>query len=102
MDLQSLGDKPVTSRNACPPDNFRAYSPQISDFSRCQPDTSGLAPRFPGVAMEVGICPLSPLFNEKSYVYARAAKPPRVPESVSLIGTRTRPGPLGGRSCTKC
>ena len=40
MDLQSLGDKPVTSRNACPPDNFRAYSPQISDISRCQPGTS--------------------------------------------------------------
>ena len=43
MDLQSLGDKAVTSRNSCPPDNFRAYSPQISDVSRCQPDSSGLA-----------------------------------------------------------
>jgi len=43
MDLQSLGDKAVTSRNACPPDNLRAYSPQISEVSRCQPDTSGLA-----------------------------------------------------------
>jgi hypothetical protein len=43
MDLQSMGDKAVTSRNARPPDNFRAYSPQISDVSRCQPDTSGPA-----------------------------------------------------------
>ena len=43
MDLQSMNDKAVTSRNACPPDNFRAYSPQISDVSRGQPDTSGLA-----------------------------------------------------------
>ena len=43
MDLQSLGDKAVTSGNACPPENLRAYSPQISDVSRCQPDTSGLA-----------------------------------------------------------
>jgi hypothetical protein len=39
-----MGDKAVTSRNACPPGNFRAYSPQIFDVSRCQPDTSGPAP----------------------------------------------------------
>ena len=38
-----MGDKAVTSGNARPPDNFRAYSSQISDVSRCQPDTSGLA-----------------------------------------------------------
>jgi hypothetical protein len=43
MDLQSLGDKAVTSRNANSPENFRAYSPQISDVSPYQPDTSGLA-----------------------------------------------------------
>ena len=43
MDLQSMGDEAVTSGNACPPDNFCAYSPQLSDVSRCQPDTPGLA-----------------------------------------------------------
>jgi hypothetical protein len=36
--LQSLGDKAVTSGNACSPDNFRAYSPQTSDNDRPQPD----------------------------------------------------------------
>jgi len=39
MDLQSSGRTPVTSENACPPDNFRAYSPQTADVSRGQPDT---------------------------------------------------------------
>jgi len=39
MDLQSSGGEPVTSRNASPPSNFRAYSPQISVDSRPQPDT---------------------------------------------------------------
>jgi hypothetical protein len=43
MDLQSMGDKAVTSGNARPPDNFRAYSPQIPDVRQCQPDISGLA-----------------------------------------------------------
>ena len=38
MDLQSLGDKAVTSGNACPPDNFRAYSVRTADLSRPQPD----------------------------------------------------------------
>ena len=39
MDLQTKGGKPVTSDNTCPPDNFRAYSPQIAGDSRLQPDT---------------------------------------------------------------
>ena len=34
MDLQTNGGKPVTSDNACPPDNFRAYSPQTAGDSR--------------------------------------------------------------------
>ena len=34
-----MGGKPVTSDNACPPTNFRAYSPQISGDNRLQPDT---------------------------------------------------------------
>ena len=38
MDLQSLGDTAVTSRNACPPDNFRAYSVRTADLNRPQPD----------------------------------------------------------------
>ena len=33
-----MGGKAVTSRNACPPDNFRAYSPQTSNNDRPQPD----------------------------------------------------------------
>jgi hypothetical protein len=41
MDLQTIGDKAVTSENACPPNNFRAYSPQIPDHSRPQPTTTG-------------------------------------------------------------
>jgi len=39
MDLQTSGGKAVTSGNACPPDHFRAYSPQIADDHRLQPDT---------------------------------------------------------------
>ncbi len=42
MDLQSKGGKPVTSGNLCPPDNFRAHSPQIPDDNRPQPDTSAI------------------------------------------------------------
>jgi hypothetical protein len=38
VDLQSLGDKAMTSRNACPPDNFRAYSVRTADLNRPQPD----------------------------------------------------------------
>ena len=34
-----MGDKAVTSENACRPNNFRAYSPQISGDSRLRPDT---------------------------------------------------------------
>src|ERR1035437_6513548 len=51
MDLQTSGGKPVTSDNANPPDNFRAYSPQIADYIRRQPDSpasnslSRVAPR---------------------------------------------------------
>ena len=39
MDLQSMGDKDVTSQNVPSIDNLRAYSPQIPDHSRLQPDT---------------------------------------------------------------
>jgi hypothetical protein len=39
MDLQSMGGKAVTSHNACPPTDFRAYSPQIADYIRRQPDS---------------------------------------------------------------
>ena len=38
MDLQTKGGNPVTSENVSPPNNFRAYSPQIADHSRLQPD----------------------------------------------------------------
>jgi hypothetical protein len=41
MDLQTTGTKPVTSGNADPADNFRAYSPQTADDHRLQPDTRG-------------------------------------------------------------
>ena len=34
-----MGGKAVTSDNTCPPNNFRAYSPQIAGASRPQPDT---------------------------------------------------------------
>jgi hypothetical protein len=39
MDLQTNGGNPVTSDNTCPPNNFRAYSPQIAGDNRQQPDT---------------------------------------------------------------
>ena len=39
MDLRSQGRTPVTSENARPPDNFRAYSPQTADVGRDQPGT---------------------------------------------------------------
>jgi hypothetical protein len=41
MDLQTLSGKPVTSENACCPDNFCPYSPQTADKIRLQPDTPG-------------------------------------------------------------
>jgi hypothetical protein len=41
MDLQTNGGKPVTSGNVSPPDNFRAYSPQIADDRRRPPTTAG-------------------------------------------------------------
>ena len=44
MDLQTNGGKPVTSDNADPPDNFRAYSPQIADNGRRPPATAGHLP----------------------------------------------------------
>ena len=34
MDLQTNGGKPVTSENAGPSDNLRAYSPQTADYNR--------------------------------------------------------------------
>ena len=34
-----MGGKAMTSRNACPRNNFRAYSPQTAGDSRPQPDT---------------------------------------------------------------
>jgi len=40
MDLQSTGDKAVTSGNVAPPTSFRAYSPQTADESQPQPDPS--------------------------------------------------------------
>jgi len=43
----------------------------------------------PLVAMEARICQLSPLRNDENYVCARTAQPPRVPESVPLIGTHS-------------
>jgi hypothetical protein len=46
MDLQTTGTKPVTSGNADPPDNFRAYSPQTADDHRLQPDTPGSTSRY--------------------------------------------------------
>ena len=46
MDLQTNGGKPVTSDNACPPDNFRAYSPQTAGDSRRQPDTEASTSRY--------------------------------------------------------
>ena len=46
LDLRSFRDgftapsgKPVNSDNACPPTHFRAYSPQIADYIRRQPDS---------------------------------------------------------------
>src|ERR1035437_43491 len=39
MDLQSVSGKPGNSDNACPPTHFRAYSPQIADHIRRQPDS---------------------------------------------------------------
>src|SRR5450631_1308418 len=39
MDLQTNGGNPVTSDNAKPPSNSRAYSPQIAGYNRLQPDT---------------------------------------------------------------
>ena len=39
MDLQTMGDNAVTSGNAWPPNNLRAYSPQIPNDNRLQPDT---------------------------------------------------------------
>jgi hypothetical protein len=41
MDLQTTGGNPVTSDNAYPPANFRAYSQQTPDVSRQQPTTVG-------------------------------------------------------------
>src|SRR5665647_2129406 len=46
MDLQSKGGKPVTSGNADPPDNFRAYSPQTADDHRLQSDTEASTSRY--------------------------------------------------------
>ncbi len=46
MDLQTTGTKPVTSGNADPADNFRAYSPQTADDHRLQPDTPGSTSRY--------------------------------------------------------
>jgi len=37
MDLQTIGGKPVTSDNAYPPPNFRAYSQQTADVNRRPP-----------------------------------------------------------------
>ena len=39
MDLQSMSGKPVNSDNGCLPTHFRAYSPQIADYIRRQPDS---------------------------------------------------------------
>ena len=36
-----MGGKPVTSENVPSIDNLRAYSPQIPDDNRPQPDTAG-------------------------------------------------------------
>ena len=47
MDLQTNGGKPVTSDNAYPPTNFRAYSQQTADVNRSQPDTIQAARPFP-------------------------------------------------------
>jgi hypothetical protein len=43
MDLQTRGGNPVSSPNASPPDDFRAYSPQTADYHRLQPDTKQTA-----------------------------------------------------------
>jgi len=37
MDLQTMRGKPVTSENASPLRNFRAYSPHTADRVRLQP-----------------------------------------------------------------
>ena len=38
MDLQTMGDKPVTSENVPSIDNLRAHSPRTADHNRPQPD----------------------------------------------------------------
>jgi hypothetical protein len=42
MDLQTMGDKAVTSEDVPSIDNLRAHSPQIPDDNRLQPDTSAI------------------------------------------------------------
>jgi len=60
MDLQTNGGKPVTSGNVSPPDNFRAYSPQIADDRRRQPDTEASTSRSETAHVNSRTCLTSP------------------------------------------
>ena len=85
MDLQTSGGKPVTSENVPSIDNLHAHSPQTAGANRTLLGVYTL----PLVAVQARICQLSPLRNDENNVCARAAQPPRVPESVPLIGTHS-------------
>ena len=74
MELQSMGDKAVTSENVPSIDNLRAHSPQIPDDNRPQPDTSAIdAPHSKNPSVLAG---------------ARCAAPHKVRPSARLTFTR--------------